>query len=431
MIISIIVSILALVGLVSGLKLNPFLAFLLVCIGLGVALGMPPVAIATHIKKGIGDMLGELFIIIGLGAILGKLVAESGAAQQVSTHLIGLFGTEKLPWAMMATGFIIGIPLFYNVGFVLLVPLIYSVAQQSARPILWVGMPMIAALSVTHGFLPPHPSPAALVSMFKADLGQTMLYGCIIALPTLIMAGPIFSRFLTKIQGAETGVQIINTIANKPSIAFSYLMALLPVLLLVGGSIGKKYGLGAGFEFLVEPVFSLLLSVLIIMGIVLKNSALTWVKITEFSLEAFKEVSMVFLVIAGAGALKQILVAGGASQSLAEGFQNLPLPPLVLAWLLAAIIRLCLGSATVAGLTAGGLLATTLPIGSYTPSLMVLSIGAGSLFFSHINDGGFWLFKEYFKLSVKDTLLSWSIMETIVSVCGLVGVLILNYWLGL
>ncbi|MFT3935213.1 MAG: gluconate:H+ symporter [Chitinophagaceae bacterium] len=425
--------ILLLILLISWGKLNAFLAFLIVSLIAGWLLGIPLDGLTKSVKKGIGDMLGELSIIICLGAMLGKLVAESGAAQKIAAVMMNIFGRKYIHWALTVTGFIVGIPLFYNVGFVLLVPLVFSVMYQTKLPAVFLGVSMLAALSVTHGFLPPHPSPAALVAQFHADLGTTLLFGLAIAIPTVIIAGPLFAQTCKKIVSVplKTFEQKSIPANEMPGTANSFLSSLLPVILLALSTILPLMKFqSAGAQKLItlvgDPIIVMLLSLLVATYTLGIKTGKSMKKIMDFYGDAVKDIAVILLIVAGAGALKQVLTDSGVSTVIANNLQTLPINPLVLGWLISAIIRVCLGSATVAGLTAAGIIAPMMATAHVHPSLMVLSIGAGSLMFSHVNDGGFWLFKEYFNLSIKDTICSWSLMETIVAVFGLAGVLILN-----
>jgi Gnt-I system high-affinity gluconate transporter len=422
-----------LILLISWGRLNAFIAFLLVALLAGYLLGIPVADLTKSVKKGIGDMLGELIIIICLGAMLGKLVAESGAAQKISDVLLRAFGEKRIQWAMMLTGFIVGIPLFYNVGFVLMVPLLFSVVYRTGLPAVWVGIPMLAALSVTHGFLPPHPAPAALVTQFGADLGTTLLYGLCVAVPTILLAGPVFARTLKNIESVP--LQTFRTRqmseAELPGAANSFLSALLPViLLLVATGIPLLMPVEGFFRemlaFFGDSIIVMLVSVLIATFSLGLANGKKMKAITDFYGDAVKDVAPILLVVAGAGALKQILVDSGVSKEIGAMLQGLAINPLILGWLIAALIRIAVGSATVAGLTAAGIMAPVLGQSGADPNLMVLSIGAGSLVLSHVNDAGFWMYKEYFNLSVRDTFRSWTAMETIVAVAGLAGVLLLD-----
>jgi Gnt-I system high-affinity gluconate transporter len=429
-------SILILVLLITWAKLNAFLALLLVSIFAGIFLGIPLEGIAHSLQKGIGDTLGSLIIIIALGAMLGKLVAESGAAQKIASTMMRVFGEKYIQWGLMVTGFVIGIPLFYNVGFVLMVPLIFSVSYQYKLPAVFIGLPLLASLSVTHGFLPPHPSPVALISQFHANMGLTLFYGSLIAIPAVIIAGPLYSRTLRKITAAP--LQAFQTkplaVSSLPGTANSFLSALLPVILLIVTSLvsaflQNQHQIQSIANFIADPAIVMLLALFAgtySLGI---HHGKTMKEIMIIYGDAVKDVSMILLIIAGSGALKQILSDSGVSQQIADILKGWHIHPLILAWLIAAIIRVCLGSATIAGLTAAGIIAPMVTQMHVNPCLMVLSIGAGSLMFSHVNDAGFWLFKEYFNLGIRDTIRSWSMMETIISLVGLIGVLVLNIFI--
>jgi Gnt-I system high-affinity gluconate transporter len=333
----------------------------------------------------------------------------------------------------MLTGFIVGIPLFYNVGFVLLVPLIFSIVHQLGKPAVWLGVPMLAALSVTHGFLPPHPSPTALVGQFGADMGRTLLYGFIVSVPAIILAGPVFARTLRHLESKppETFTSVSLPDHQLPATATCFFASLLPVLVLAGTTLIPMFqtpegGVASWITFLSEPAVVMMVSLAYATWALGLRRGLRMDAIMNHYADAVKDVSLILLIVAGAGALKQVFTDSGVSGQIAELMNGAPLPPLVLGWLIAAIIRVAMGSATVAGLTTAGIIAPVIPATGADPSLMVLSIGAGSLMFSHVNDSGFWMFKEYFNLSVKDTIRSWSLMETIVAVTGLCAVLALN-----
>ena len=436
-IIIILLSIILLVLLVSWAKVNTFIAFLLVAIFTGLFLGIPLDKITSSVQKGLGDTLSSITIIICTGAMLGKLVADSGAAQKIAEVLVGFFGVKHIQWALVLVGFIIGIPLFYNTGFVLAVPLIFSVVYKYKLPAVYIGLPMLAALSVTHGFLPPHPSPSALVQVFHADMSKTLIYGLIVAIPAIIIAGPLYARTLRNIisNPLETFKAVDLPTEKLPGAFNSFITALMPVILMMASTVYLNIDHSNGalhkiIAFLGDAPIVMLLS------IIFANFSLgVWQGKTMQYLggiygDAVKDISVILLIIAGSGAFKQVLVDSGISNQISHSLQNIPIQPLILGWLIAAIIRVSLGSATVAGLTAAGILAgMVLNNHSINPNLMVLSIGAGSLAFSHVNDGGFWLYKEYFNLSIKDTIRSWTVMETLVSFIGLAGVLILNMFI--
>lgn len=430
------ICIVLLILLVSWGKVNPFLAFLLVSIAAGLMLGIPVTKITGAIQKGIGDILGGLVIIICLGAMLGKLVASSGAAQQIAGVLVKAVGEKYIQWALVAAGFIIGIPLFYGIGFVLMVPLIFSVVYKYKLPAVFIGLPMIASLSVTHGFLPPHPSPSALVVLFHANMATTFVYGLSIAIPAIILAGPVFARFLKRIPSEPLATFRAEEMPADalPGAFNSFFTALLPVILLMLTAFFPYLGVKNEaalkvMAFIGDPSIVMLIALLVATYTLGIKQGKSMSAISINFTDAVKDIALILLIIAGSGAFKEVLVASGVDKEIAESLKSFNMPPLVLGWLIAAIIRVSLGSATVAGLTAAGIVGGLVVSEHVDPNLMVLSIGAGSLAFSHVNDSGFWLFKEYFNLSMKDTFRSWSMMETLVSFIGLAGVLIINVFI--
>ncbi len=425
-----------LVLLITVVKLHPFISFFIVCIITGLVKGMAVTSLMSSIQKGIGDVVGSLMIILCVGAMLGKLIADSGAANKIATGLIQLFGTKYIQWALVLTAFIVGIPLFYGVGFVLLVPLVITVAARYNLPAVYLGLPTLAALSVTHGFLPPHPSPVALAEQFNANIGLTLFYGIIIAIPTIIIAGPIFSVTLKKYTAKPLAIFSSATISEEqsPSMGASLMAAFLPVLLIGLDTIisltqTENNTATQIIHIIGDPSVAMLISFLISLYTLGIAQGKTIKNMMGPIGDSVKEVSSILLIIAGAGALKQILLDTGMSIELIKPLTNLSLHPLLLAWLIAAILRVSIGSATVAGLTTAGIVAPLIASSGVNPCLMVLATGAGSVFFSHVNDPGFWMFKEYFNLTVKETFKTWSTMETIVSVVGLVGVFVLNYFI--
>jgi Gnt-I system high-affinity gluconate transporter len=429
-------AIILLILLITWVKLNSFISFIIVSVLCGLAYGMNITTVTNAVQKGIGDTMGSLLVIIGLGAMLGKLVADSGAAQKIATGLMGAFGSKNLVWALVLTSFIVGIPLFYNVGFFLIVPLIITISYKYKIPAVYIGLPALTAMSVTHGYLPPHPSPTALVAQYHADMGITLLYGFIIAIPAIIIAGPVFALSLKKYTAKP-----LESFASKdipadklPGMAVSMLAAFLPVLLIAADTVVKLnvkqdniatniiHGLG-------DPVVAMTLAVLFGYYTLGLKKGMTMKQLENTVTVAVKDIAPILFIIGGAGCLKEILTQAGVSRQIAEGLQNIHVHPLLAAWGISAIIRVCLGSATVAGLTTAGIIAPMVAVSGVNPNLMVLATGAGSLMFSHVNDGGFWMFKEYFNLSIKDTIKTWSVMESIVSVVGLLGVFAINYFI--
>ena len=428
------VGILFLFLLITLFKFNGFISFILVAIGIGIAQGMQLNYIVDSIENGIGNTLGFLVMILGFGAMLGKLVAESGAAQQITNGLIKIFGVNYTKVAVMLTGFIVGITMFYSVGFVILVPLVFTVAKATGLSLIGVGLPMLASLSVTHGFLPPHPAPSALSVMFEADIGKTLIYGVLLSIPAILISGPLLTRFLPKVEAKPLKEFMTTTVFKQdelPSLFNSLSTALLPVLLigfstLISLLIQEESILSKCINFIGNPVIALLLTLLLgtySLGI---SRGKTMNQIMKTYADAVSGITMVLLVISGAGALKQILIDSGVSDYIGGILEISSMSPLLIGWIIATLIRFSVGSATVAGLTTAGIVLPLVQNTNVSPELMVLSIGSGSLMLSHVNDSGFWLFKEYFNLTIKETLSTWTIMETSIGISGLIGVLILN-----
>src|SRR6195952_5653285 len=357
--------ILLLVLLVSWAKLNPFLAFLIVSITAGLLLGIPMDKVTTAVQKGLGDTLGTITIIIVLGAMTGKLIATSGAAQKIAEVLVKLFGVKYIQWALVVVGFIVGIPLFYETGFVLMVPLIFSVVYKYKLHPVFIGLPMLAALSVTHGFLPPHPSPSALVLKFNANMGTTLMYGIILAVPAIILAGPIFARTLKKIDSKPLKTFMADEVPDDklPSAFTSFFTALLPVIMIMGTTLylnidHSKGGVHKLIAFIGETPIVMLTSLIVATFTLGLNQGKSMKELGVIYSHAVKDVAVILLIVGGSGAFKAVLTDSGANNQIADVLKSFHLQPLILGWLIAAIIRISLGSATVAGLTAAGIIST-------------------------------------------------------------------------
>lgn len=431
MIFFIIISAIALQVFLTVKTVSPFLSLLIVSILTGLCLGMQPADILKSVEKGVGSTMGGLALIICLGAILGKILEMSGAAEKISSTLILAFGEQNIQWAVLLTGFLIGIPLYYNAGFVILVPLVFTLARKTKLPLLYLAIPMAASLSTTHCFLPPHPGPVVLVNSFRADMGLTLLYGICIAIPAVIIAGPFLGRLMQKISnGRQQTESPMVALKKLPATFPSFMIALLPVLLIalsvIAGNFLQDGMIKKTLLFLGDSTIALLLSV--ILGFIYFSISMK-IK-TEDSMkwlgDAISGIALILLIITAGGVLKQVLTDSGTGAYIASFSSKWQMPPLVFAWVVTALLRVTIGSATVAGITAAGIVSPLLAQHTVSPELMVLAVGAGSVFGSHINDSGFWMFKEFFKLSLKQTFLSWTVMETVISVAGLIGVLILN-----
>ncbi|NWQ41741.1 GntP family permease [Bacillus sp. EB106-08-02-XG196] len=438
------IGIVALLILIMGLKLNTFVSLIIVSFGVALALGIPLAEVVKTIEAGLGGTLGHLALIFGLGAMLGKLIADSGGAQRIAMTLVHKFGEKNIQWAVVAASFIIGVALFFEVGLVLLIPIVFAISRELKVSILYLGIPMVAALSVTHGFLPPHPGPTVIAGEFGADLGEVLLYGFIISVPTVILAGPVFTKIAKKLVPASftktgsiasLGEQKTFKLEDTPGFGISVFTALLPVILmsiatiitLSQKTIGfEDNGLLAAIRFIGDAGTAMLLSLLFAiysMGLARK---IPMKDIMESCTQAILHIGMMLLIIGGGGAFKQVLITGGVGDYVAELFKGTSLSPILLAWIIAAILRIALGSATVAALTTAGLVIPMLGQTDVNLALVVLATGAGSLVASHVNDAGFWMFKEYFGLSMKETFATWTLLETIISVAGLVFILLLS-----
>ncbi len=418
--------------LILVLRFNAFLALIIVAIGAGIALGLPFVTTIETVQKGVGGTLGGLALILGLGAMLGGIVADSGAAQVITNRLLDWASPKQVPWVMTLIGFLVGIPLFYTVGFVMLVPIIFAAGKRTGVPLPVLAVSTVAALSVTHGFLPPHPAPVAITEIYGADLGRVLVYGLILAIPTVLLAGPIFARTLSNMSDINPPnlFQETKLPERLPSFASSVIVALLPVFLIAIASIlaqvlspdlYQKMGIG----IIGNPTVALLLGVIVAVYQLGVRNGRSVKEMMNGLGEHVKPIAMILLIIAGGGAFKQVLVDSGTSDYIINSLSDTQASPLVLAWAIAAALRIALGSATVAALTAAGIAQPLVATTGVSPELLVLATGAGSLTCSHVNDTGFWLFKEYFGLTVIQTLKSWTIMETIVSIIGLLGCLLL------
>ncbi len=416
-------------------KISPFLSLLIVAIVTGLCLGMQPAALLKSFENGVGSTLAGLALILCLGAILGKILEAGGAAEKISSTLINSFGEKNIQWAVLLTGFLVGIPLYYNAGFVILVPLVFSIARRTGLSVLYIAIPMAASLSVTHCFLPPHPGPVVLINAFKANTGKTLLYGLMIAIPIVIIAGPLLGRALQRIKvNVNTLFAVKDELVNKkPPAAFpSFFIALLPVLLITlsviagnflpGDTLLKKIILFAG-----DSTIALLIAVLLAIWYFGLRAGQTMETTMKWLSDAVSGIAMILLIITAGGVFKQVLVDSGTGAYIASFSSQWQMPPLVFAWIVTALLRVTIGSATVAGITAAGVVSPLVATGVASPELMVLAVGTGSVFGSHINDTGFWMFKEFFKLTLKQTFLSWTLMETIISILGLAGVLLLDF----
>jgi gluconate:H+ symporter, GntP family len=425
-------SVIGLVLLIAVGKLNPFLSLMLVSLGLAAAAGMPLGSVVTSFETGTGNTLGHIAIIVGLGTMLGKMMAESGASDRIAETIIRVLGEKRVPWSMMCAGLIVGLPVFFEVGFVLLVPIAFTVARRTRTSLILVGLPMVAGLSAVHGLVPPHPAAMLAVTIFHADLGRTIFYALLVAIPSAVVAGPIYARMIAPwiVLDAHNPMaeQFAEHEANRvlPGFAISMATVLLPVLLMLLGSwagllASPGSAANVALHFLGSADIALLVAVLISFVTLGKMRGFSRETILKFSNECLAPTALITLVIGAGGGFGRILQDSGVSQAIVAVALHAHVSVLLLGWLVAAMIRLATGSATVSLATAAGILAPILAQSpGVRPELLAISTGAGSLIFSHVNDGGFWLVKEYYNMSVADTMKTWSISETIMSVIALV-----------
>ncbi|MCI0766731.1 GntP family permease [Bacillus sp. TL12] len=441
------IGILALLVLIMRFKLNTFISLIIVSFGVALTLGMPPEKIVKTIEAGLGGTLGHLALVFGLGAMLGKLLSDAGGAQRIAMTLVNKFGKKNIQWAVVTASFIIGIALFFEVGLVLLIPIVFAISRELKVSILYLGIPMAAALSVTHGFLPPHPGPTAIAGELGANIGEVLLYGFIIAIPTVILAGPVFTKIAKKLVPEafkktgnirSLGEQKVFKLEDTPSFGISVFTALLPVILMAIATIITLLQKTMGFEdnsllaaiqFIGNADTAMLISLLVAIYTMGLARNIPIKNVMESCTTAISNIGMMLLIIGGGGAFKQVLIDGGVGNYVAELFKGTSLSPILLAWIIAAILRISLGSATVASLTTVGLVMPMLGNTDVNLALVVLATGAGSLIASHVNDAGFWMFKEYFGLSMKETFATWTLLETIISVSGLGFTLLLSLFI--
>jgi gluconate transporter len=425
-------SLLALVLLISAARMQTFLAFLLVSVGMALAYGLDATSTLDAVQKGIGSTLGSIVPIILTGAWLGGIASRTGATSILAKAIVSRLGTRNLPMAFLLTGFLVGIPLFFAVGFFLLVPIALSVARSHRLHPLSIGIPLLASLSIAQGYLPPHPSSYYLVTHLPgADMGRTLGWGIIVSIPAMLVSGLLFARYATRVESSPRNLEPERLPERVPSAASALGVMLLPVLLIglksfAGGRLAHIPQLSKTIDLVGEPVVALMLSVLTAAGWLGLRNGHRWRDMQAWLHDAAKDIAPLVFTFAGAGALKEVLVRMQVGEQLFNLLGGTGIPPLVAGWTVAALIRIATGSSTVAGITTAGLILPILQASGTDPDMMVLAIGAGSMVLSHVNDSGFWLFKEYYGTSVRDTLRTWTVMETLVALTGLAGVMTLD-----
>jgi GntP family gluconate:H+ symporter len=437
-------AVVALVYLIAVQKLNPFVTLIVVSVVLGAVVGMPMGGIVRAFEAGVGGTLGHIGLVVGLGTMLGKMMAESGGAERIARTLINGFGEKNAHWAMLVIAFIIGLPVFFEVGFVLLIPIAFNVAKRTGTPILMVGLPMVAGLSVVHGLIPPHPAALLAVSAYGADIGKTIMYALVVGVPTAILAGPVFAKIISRVVVADPNNPLEKQFIEKdshqrdlPGFGVTLFTILLPVALMLIGSWADLFTTPKTFandflKFIGNSVMALLIAALVSFFTFGKARGFSREQILKFTNECLAPIAGITLVVGAGGGFGQILRDSGVSNAIIGVANQAHLSPLLLGWVVAVMIRIATGSATVAMTTACGIVA---PIAAASgaavrPELMVLATGAGSLILSHVNDGGFWLVKEYFNLTVPQTFQTWTVLETLISIVALLGTLALAAVLG-
>jgi GntP family gluconate:H+ symporter len=431
------IAIIGLIVLITRLRIHPFIALTIAAGFLGLTSGMPVADVMKSYQDGFGGVLGFVGVVLGLGTMLGKMMAESGGADRISRTLIDAFGKERVHWAMMFAAFLVGIPLFFEIGFVLLIPLVFIVGRRSGIPLIKIGIPLLAGLSVVHGLVPPHPGPLLAIDIFGADIGKTIFYGLIVGLPTAIIAGPIFGSLIAKYVPGSPSEELLEQLAhepeakNLPGFAITLVTVLLPVALMLLKTFADvafeaKNPVRVWLDLIGHPITALLAALLLSLYTFGIARGFDSKQILKFLDQSLAPTAAIILIIGAGGAFKQMLVASGVGNAIGQSAVQAQISPILLAWLVAGLIRVATGSATVATITGAGIV---VPLTSLVPGvnreLLVLATGAGSLMLSHVNDAGFWLVKQYFNMSVSETFKTWTAMETIISVVAIIFIMIL------
>ena len=425
------ISIIALVLLIARYRLNPFITLTLVSLGLGLMAGIPAKDVVFVYEAGVGKTLGHIALVVALGTMLGKMMAESGGAEQIARTMIRWFGEKNVHWAMVFIAFLVGFPIFFEVGFVLLIPIAFNVARRTGTSMLLVGLPMVAGLSVVHGLVPPHPAAMIAVGEYQANVGRTISYALLVGIPTAIIAGPIFAKWiapriqLPAVNPLEEQFIHADTGRQLPGFGITLMTILLPVfLMLLGGWANLIATPGTALNdfllFIGNSVVALLIATLVSFYTLGIARGFNRDSILKFSHDCLAPTAGITLLVGAGGGLNRILVEAGIAKEIVAFSSDMALTPLMMGWLVAALMRIATGSATVAMSTAAGIVAPIALAANYPhPELLVIATGAGSLILSHVNDGGFWLIKEYFNMTVTQTLKTWTVLETIISLVAL------------
>jgi GntP family gluconate:H+ symporter len=436
---SVLVAVLILIVLIARCKVHAFIALTLVSFGVGLAAGMKLPAVAQAFQDGVGAMLGSVAIVVGLGMVLGRMLALSGGAEVIAERLITFLGPQRLHWTMMLVGFLVGIPVFFTVGLVLLVPVLMAIIKDGRQPMLYAAVPMLAGLSVVHGLVPPHPGPMAAIGITGANPGKTLLDALGIGFVAAVIAGPLLAPFLARriqVKAVCKEDQFAGAPPpdrKRPGFLTALFTIILPVLLMLVTTaadllLPKGTGLRAGLDLVGSPVAAMLIATLFSFYSFGLSKGLAASELLAAAEASLGPAGSILLVVGAGGGFNRVLVASGVGEAMATLAQSAHLSPILLGWVVAALIRIATGSATVAMTTAAGVVA---PFAAKVPGtsleLVVIATGAGSLILSHVNDGGFWFVKEYLGLTVPQTLQSWTVLETVIAVVVLLLVLVVNY----
>lgn len=427
--------------LVMGVKLHAFVALLLVSLLVGVAAGMPLGDILSSVEAGMGGTLGFVAVVVGLGAMFGRMLEVSGGAERLAQTLIGKFGEKNSQWALGITGFIVAIPVFFDVGFIILVPIIYGLARKTGKSLLFYGIPLLAGLAVTHSFIPPTPGPIAVATIIQADLGWVILFGVIAGIPSMIIAGPIFGKYIAKkihvVVPDYMEVEQKEYDKDLPSFGLIAFLVFIPLILILANTLSgvildEGNAVRSFLTFLGHPFVALTIATLLTFVLLGTRRGYTRDEVQDIATKALEPAGIIILVTGAGGVFKQILIDSGVGEVLGQMMANSSLPPILMAFAIAVLVRIAQGSATVAMVTAAGLVTPLIETIGYTGpilGLIVIAIAAGATAVSHVNDSGFWLVNRYFGLDVKDTLKTWTVMETLIGVVGFLVVFIISLFI--
>lgn len=432
--------VLALVALVALVRLHAFLALALVSLGVGVASGLRPLDVARAFQEGVGGTLGLIAVVVGLGTMLGKLLSESGGGTVIAEVLVRRLGQDRLDWAILVAAFVVGLPVFFGVGLVLLVPVVFTLAGASRVPMVRLMLPLLAALSLSHCLVPPHPGPVVAVGRLGADMGRAILWGSIVGLVTAALVGPVLARWLSRRMvvipgGLGAGLKPSRTAPRPPGFGVAVGTILLPVALMLGASVGDvvlpvDHPVRGWAAFLGSPLVAMLLAVLVALWTFGRRCGFGGRELLQFTEECAGPAAGIFLIVGAGGGFSKVLDLAGVDEAIAAAGRGWALSPIALGWLVAALLRAAVGSATVSIAMTSAIVA---PLAAADPTvnreLLVVALGAGTLAFSHLNDGGFWMVKEYFGLGIGETFRTWSLMVTLGSGIALGLVFVLDWLL--